>query len=611
MSKAKGNKKQAVKETKYNWKLLPLQFILVILPLILDLYVAKSGYSAYPWNSEEDVFKDVFLRGKMIVFMIVAAVTLVLAVCKTIQSDRETRKKTLLLFVPLFVYSGFVVLSTICSEDIRISLQGGMDAMEPLGVLLGYVVMVFYAYLVVESMEDITQITGAAVIGSVCMAIIGVLQTLGKDPLTKEWVQRMFAGDDFIDTYGKLYLTFPKGQAYGTLYNPNYVGTYVAMYVPLLVIGFVLYKQLWKKAVCGVSLAGLLVMLFASQSRTGLIAIIGVGVIMLVFMGRVLRKRWYFVLPVIALAVVAFFALNSYRNNLLINRLKEMFTIEASTAPVRGVDTTGNGVRVVCLETEYKVMMPVSGADYAYIVFEGEEQREVTYDENRTYGYFTLSTGEQIAIQTAVYEDCYAFGLNINGRNFYFTNQLVPGNYKYINDLGRLDECVIPANVFPGYETAASGRGYVWGRSIPLLLSNFIVGSGPDTFAVEFPQNDYVARYQGLFDNTIFTRPHNFYLQMGVQTGTVSLLAFLTFYGMYFVGSCKRYCFRKFERPEEWVGFAAFLCTVGFMASGLANDSLIVVSPIFYVMLGVGLAVNHKLCPLVPKEKVKKEKGLE
>ena len=31
-------------------------------------------------------------------------------------------------------------------------------------------------------------------------------------------------------------------------------------------------------------------------------------------------------------------------------------------------------------------------------------------------------------------------------------------------------------------------------------------------------------------------------LQMGIQTGVVSLIAFLVFYGMYFVDSCKKYC---------------------------------------------------------------------
>ena len=44
------------------------------------------------------------------------------------------------------------------------------------------------------------------------------------------------------------------------------------------------------------------------------------------------------------------------------------------------------------------------------------------------------------------------------------------------------------------------------------------------------------------------------------------------------------------------------------MAAGLANDSLIVVTPIFYVLLGAGMAVNHKMCPV---EKMKKSEEKE
>ena len=615
MDKAKGKKTRGEQKKGFRWKLLPLQFVLVLLPLILYLYMGNSGYAVYSWNSSEDAYVDVFLHGKMVAFTIVGAITLVLAIYKTIKLGREDRKKALCHFIPLFVYLGFVVLSTICSENITYSLSGSMDAKEPFGVLAGYVIVAFYAYLVIDGIEDLGHLTAAAVIGGAGMAVVGVLQVIGKDPLTTEFVQRMFAGKEFIETYGLLHLTFPVGQAYGTLFNPNYVGTYVAMYTPLLLIGFVMYKQIWKKAVCGFTVIGLLIMLFASQSRTGLISVIAVAVIMIVFLGRSIWKHWYLVIPGVTFVIMSFQLFDTYRDNLLTNRLKQMFTIEASELPVRGVDTTGNGVRVLYKDTEFTVMMPVSGTDYGYIVLENGKQKEVTFDENRIFAYVTLDNGEEIAIQTVSFENSYAFGLKINGRDFYFTNQLVVGNYKYINEMGRLDECIIPDNAFPGYEKVASGRGYVWGRSIPLLKSNLVVGSGPDTFGIEFPQNDYVARYKSGYDNIIFTRPHNFYLQMGVQTGTLSLLAFLVFYAIYFIGSFRRYCFRKFGKAEEWIGFALFLSTVGFMAAGIANDSLIVVTPVFYLLLGAGMAVNVKLCPV--KKRVKsnskkiEEKGLE
>lgn len=598
-------------ELAWNWRLFPLQFVVALLPLVIYLYSGISGYSDYSWNSENDSYVDIFLHSKMVAFSIVTVLVLVLTALKLRRMEKTTRRNALKTFIPLLVYLGLVLLSTICSEDIRLSVFGAMDSKEPVLVLTGYVAVAFYAYLVIDTVEDVKQIVSAAIVGAGLMAFLGVLQTMGHDPLLTEGVQRLFVPAEVMEN-GSLQLKFPVGMAYCTLYNPNYVGTYVAMYVPLLLVGIVIFKQLWKKLVCGAVLTGLTVTLFTSQSRTGLIAIIAVLVMLFLFMGREVVKRWYLVIPGITCFVMIFLLIDTYRDNLLTNRLKQMFAIEKSQDALTGIDTTGNGVRVLYKDTEFTVMMPISKTDFSYVVLEQGEERTITYNEDRTYAYATLSSGDEIVIQTANYSNQLAFGLHLDGRDYYFTNQIVRGNYKYINrEVGRLDECIMPANVFPGYEAVASGRGYVWGRSIPLLLDNFIVGSGPDTFAITFPQSDYVARYKSGFDNIIFTRPHNFYLQMGVQTGTMSLLAFLVFYATYFLGSCRRYMFRKFVKTEEWLGFAAFLCTIGFMASGLANDSLIAVSPVFYVVLGMGMLINHKFCPIVKKVKISKEEGTE
>ena len=602
---------QAMKKVQWNWWLLPLQFVLGILPLVMALYQGSSGYAAYTWNGVQDAYLDVFLHGKMVAFIIVSAITLALVVYRTIQLKNAERKALLRTFIPMIIYTVMVLLSTFLSENLEGSLTGAMDQKEPVWVLLGYVVVLVYAYLVIERKEDWNQLTYAAIFGSCLMALLGVMQAIGKDPMTWEWVQRLFVGREYIQKYGLLKLVFPVGQAYVTMFNPNYVGTFVALYIPLLAVGLFTNKKLWVKLCCGLSAVGLLITLFASQSRTGLIAIVAVFVMFLVFMGRGLWKRWYLVIPSVTFVVLTFSLIDTYRDNLLTNRLKQMFAIEKSQDALKGIDTTGNGVRVLYKNTEFTVQMPVSRSDFAYVVMENGKSLEVTYDEHRSHAYFTLSTGDELTIETAAFDNQYAFGLLLDGRNYYFTNQIVKGNYKFINEFGRADECTILRNVFQGYEAAASGRGYVWGRTIPLMLDNFIIGSGPDTFAVEFPQTDYVARYKSGFETVIFTRPHNFYLQMGVQTGVISLLAFLVFYGIYFVGCCRRYFFCKFKRMEEWGGFAVFLCTIGFMASGFANDSLIVVSPMFYLLLGAGMAINHKLCPVEKKVRAKQEEKVE
>lgn len=601
------NKNRDKKERgSFRWDLLPLQFILVVLPLILYMYVGTSGYSAYPWSSVYDNYADIFLHGKMVVFQIVSVLMLAVTVYKMIKMKSADRKKALLLFIPLIIYLGFAILSTVCSVNMKYSIKGSMDAKEPLGVLAGYVIVAFYTYLIIDSVDCLKQLISSAIIGGGCMAIVGVLQAVGKDMLAYEWVQRLLVGQEFLDMYGPLELQFPVGVAYGTLYNPNYVGTYVAMYAPLLLLGIIMYSKLWQKVASGVFFVGLLIMLFASQSRTGLVVVAATTVITLLFRSKDLWKWWYLVIPGITFVIMSFSLMDTYKDNLLTNRLARMFAIKADDSEVSGVDTTGSGVRVKYKDTEYTVAMAVSSSSFNYFAYEGKEKREVRYNEDKTYGYFTLSNGDEITIQTANYEGTLAFGLNINGRYFYFTNQLIRGNYKFINrDFNRLDECVCADNVFKGYEAVASGRGYVWGRTIPLLLKHIALGSGPDTFGIVFPQNDYVARYKSGYDTIIFTRPHNFYLQMGVQTGVLSLIAFLTFYVMYFVGSFRRYFFCKFEKKEQWSGFILFTCSIGFMVAGIANDSLITVSPMFYLFLGAGMVVNHKFCP------ISKKKGLE
>ncbi len=602
--KATGKKKgQQEIQGKWAWKLLPLQFIVAFLPLIVKYYAGVSGYSVYPWHGNQDEYGDIFLHYKMVVFMVVALVMLGLAIYKITKLDAGKRKKTLLLFIPMVVYFVCVVLSTIFSVNLEGSLFGTIDQKEPVGVQLGYIVTVLYAFLVVETLEDVRQLLAAGAVGGTLMAAVGMLQVSGHDPLLWEWVQRLFAGNYLIDTYGAFNLVFPKGQAYGTLFNPNYVGSYVALYVPVLLCGMLVFKKVWNKLICAASFLCLLVMLFASQSRTGLLAVVLTIVVCVVFLSKDVLKRWYLVIPGITMLLMMFSLFDTYRDNALSNRLLSMFTLEKSQDALKWIDTTAGGVKVGYKDTEFTVRMDFVEGGFYYTVREGKEEKELTAEENNFFS-FTLSTGDTLQIQTAqTPEGMLLFGLNLDGVDYYFANYMQIGNYKYLNNYGVLDECVHVANVFPGYERVASSRGYVWGRAIPVILENFFIGSGPDTFAVEFPQNDYVARIKIGMESIYFSRPHNFYIQMGVQTGAVSLLAFLAFYLIYFFGCLRRYVFRKFTSAEQWIGFAVFMSSIGFLIAGLANDSLIVVTPVFYVLLGMGMAINARLCPVPKKEK--------
>lgn len=74
------------------------------------------------------------------------------------------------------------------------------------------------------------------------------------------------------------------------------------------------------------------------------------------------------------------------------------------------------------------------------------------------------------------------------------------------------------------------------------LKSAVFIGYGPDTFAMYFPQHDISGKVKAYgTDDIIVDKPHNMYLQNAVNTGILSLLAFLVMIISYFLSSIKLY----------------------------------------------------------------------
>ena len=123
---------------------------------------------------------------------------------------------------------------------------------------------------------------------------------------------------------------------------------------------------------------------------------------------------------------------------------------------------------------------------------------------------------------------------------------------------------------FAGKEKLGSARGYIWSRSIPLLKDNLILGKGPDTFVFEFPQNDLIGKYYA-YDtpNMTVDKPHDLYLQIALNNGLIALIAFLGIMLIYIIDSFKLYSLKKRYEISE------------------------LFAPIFWILLGVGTAVNY------------------
>jgi hypothetical protein len=151
---------------------------------------------------------------------------------------------------------------------------------------------------------------------------------------------------------------------------------------------------------------------------------------------------------------------------------------------------------------------------------------------------------------------------------------------------------------FEGMEYFASGRGYIWSRSLPVALGYPIVGAGPDAFSLVFPQNDVQGkmRYMGN-PYMVVDKPHNMYLQLAVNTGVLSLAAYLAIIVLFLKDAFPQAALGEAPGEQTWAyalrfGSVAGVC--GYMFAALSTDSTVSVSPIFWIALGLGFALTWR-----------------
>ncbi len=108
-----------------------------------------------------------------------------------------------------------------------------------------------------------------------------------------------------------------------------------------------------------------------------------------------------------------------------------------------------------------------------------------------------------------------------------------------------------------------------------------------------FPHNDLPGRINAGYYTALVTKPHNLYLQIGVQHGVLALLCFLAVCLMYIAQSAMLYFKSDFSDRNHWFGAGIMLGVIGYLIAGISNDSCVTIAPIFWVLLGIGFAVNR------------------
>ena len=570
---------------------LPIIFILSILPFIMYFHQFDTGLASFPWGPIYGIGTDYFLYYKQLFFIITTIFLATIIIFNILKG-----KTTITIVSPLaflFIYILLSLLSSIFSKYSYWGYKGLYEQFESVFVIIGYFIVVFYIFLFVKNENDIRLIIKSFTYGIILLGLLGFTQIIGHDFLSSTIGQSLITPASFSASGNSIGFNFESNRVFLTLFNPNYVGVYVAMVLPFLISMVITERDKKNIILLLLSILGMVICLIGSLSATGIISIT-ITLIFLIFMYRkyiFTKSKINILIGSILLICIIILAINS---DVIIRSAKKLFDIKQSNFAVTEINTdetlsiTYNN-NVLNINANYEnsaFVIKATDDSNSNLLYEIEPATDSLIIKDNRF--------ENIKLTPINYEDKLCIQVLMDNREWVFSNQTGDNTFYYLNMYGKFVKIFnAKSSIFTGYENYASGRAYLWSRTIPLLKDHVILGSGADSFAFVFPQQDYVGLHNVNFEGILITKPHNLYLQIGVQTGLLSLLCFLLFYGFYFIKSIRLYINGRFNNYFERVGVSIFLGTIGYMIAGLTNDSSITVSPTFWVLLGLGYTVNH------------------
>lgn len=566
--------------------MLPIAFLVVLWPCLVHMDMVKTRLEEKPWFPSLAEQSDFFMHIRSISLVLVSCCMLIILIDRVMVQRQKLY--SLKAFWPLAVYAVLAVLSTVFSVDRQFSLLGMAEQYETIWVLLSYLVVFWYCFDTIRRYGNFRSMVALVLAGAAIQGVIGLSQLSGRDFWQSAVGQKLLLlGTNTVQELEYSFSSEGSTQLYLSFYNPNYAAVYLVMMLPLGVAAIFYFSKIWQKILCAVLTAVLLVCLWGTGSKAGFLVVFALVIIGGFLYMNSWKKKMIFCGAFLAGCLVIGGASLLTSQNSMIGKIKKSLFHEKNYYKLQDIALHEDSVEITFDKKKmYLQIEEEDGKSWFSLLDENGEGMPLDYNEET--GMFSPQNEKYKNLALGASRDEETFYIYMQWRKV--TWQFVKGPeddaYRYINLYGKPD---VPENapyIFgEGYERALSGRVYLWNRTLPLLKKYIVTGSGPDTYALVFPQNDYVMRSNMGVDSMmqIISKPHSFYLQAAVQTGVLSLLALILFFG----GYVKRAGHKKWE-------LSLLLSVLGFLIMGITNDSVVAVSPLFWALLGAGCALSEK-----------------
>lgn len=610
---------------------IPIVMLLGVVPLIVRLAFVDMGPDASKVFYTQQV-ADFFSHYKSIAIISLAVIMLgiVFLIYEKSKVKWDKEIKAYCILTAIFVV--MTIISSLTSQYRDIAIWGIADRSEGMVMIVSYMVIMLYTIYIVREQSDYKYIILPLVFLIVITGILGFAQYIGNDLLLNtELGKQIIVPEQHAQVRESLNAQYEKQRIYGTMYHYNYMGSFCAMMVPMF-LSMTLFVSGYKRKILFGSIAIVsTLLLFGSTSRAGLIGLGCSLIVLAIICTRRILKHYKWTLMVLVISAILVVGVNTATKGAVFSRIPslvddaiglflpsdESFDYKQHI-PVRELYRQGDEI---VLETQ-EDKLHIQSLEGELIFNDGNNERveaerqEKVYKEG-SYKEITYKLVDprfsQISFLTKVRE---AEGEIDYTFIYYGTESIAAMMFDEIEGtklldrglLGEVEFNDVEAIGFKGKERLGSARGYIWSRSLPMMKETLILGNGPDTYALEFPQHDLFGKwYAYTIPNMVVDKPHNLYLQIGINQGGVALVAFLALVILYMVKSFRLYASKERYNEMEVMGSALLVAVVGYLGAGIFNDSVVSVAPIFWILLGVGIATNY----LVKKENTRVMKASE
>ena len=588
----------------------PIALVLTIVPLIVRMRISEP---------DEDTLKlygssansDLFTQNKEICLIFLSAIILIIAITCFKKFYEKKDKLINIMIICSLIFLGFTFLSALFSKYKHVAFWGIYDRSEGFITIACYILLFIYSIYTFKKTEEFKFILIPILILVYINGFLGLFQFFGSDLIKTSLGGLIAIPSSYNIDPSKLSLAYESGTIYGTLYHYNYVGSFTSLVLPILFGACVIEDDIFLKLLSmGGSLVGLW-LLFGSTSRAGIIGFGSIIFFACIFFGKLLLKKKKALLITLACLGVFAVGLNFATSGKIFRRIPSLVADGLSLfkdnsdfdyrqhIPVQNIQHIDNNV-VLTLPSD-TLTISYENNDYVFrnsknevIDYKSEFNSKIkAYDYTTTDANFSNISFRSGKIKSKIKNDGLMLILNGSNEFMFITRD---DNSMHLIDPKTLEEIDLdfPETIgFNGKEKLASARGYIWSRSLPLLKDTLILGSGPDTFSFDFPQHDMLGKlYAYGTTNMIISKAHNLFLQIGLNNGVVALIAFVILIMVYIVDSFKLYALKNKYDEKQILGSILALSVIGYLFTGLFNDSVICVAPIFWIILGVGAAVN-------------------